>query len=263
MEIPRPRSRSSSTSSSTCSGSPLALDPSVLELLNSHLTEKAEEEARFKALEAEHVAARLAGLDVEDDDAGREDKPMISLDDYKKTFGEDWQLSQFWYSNEFADHLSTKLHGMCTRETKIAFMCSPTAFVSFQHMKQLPGAHVFEVDSRFAALSPRQFVPYDLDSPDDFPKKFQGFFDIVVVDPPFLNEVTNVKVSSTIRQIIKPKGKLLLITSTSIEDIFKKVYSEPPLGPLRKTALDVQHGQLANDFASWGNWDGAEEFGRD
>lgn len=36
-----------------------------------------------------------------------------------------------------------------------------------------------------------------------------------------------------------------------------------PLGPLRETALSVEHGRLANDFSCWGSWDGAERFGED
>lgn len=89
-------SRSSSSSSEFSSGSPLELDSDVLALLTAHLADKADEEARFKALEAEHVAAQLAGLAVDSDEDDCEDKPMVSLDEYKKTFGEDWQLSQFW-----------------------------------------------------------------------------------------------------------------------------------------------------------------------
>ena len=38
-------------------------------------------------------------------------------------------------------------------------------------------------------LSPKQFFPYDLDEPDVFPESLKEKFDIVVADPPFLNEV--------------------------------------------------------------------------
>jgi hypothetical protein len=45
--------------------------------------------------------------------------------------------------------------------------------------------------------------------------------------------------------------------------MIKKLYNCPPLGPMRKTALEVEHGQLANDFACWGSWEGAGSFGMD
>lgn len=53
------------------------------------------------------------------------------------------------------------------------------------------------------------------------------------------------------------------MTSTSVEDILYKLYDSPPLGPLRKTSMQIEHGRLVNDFASWGSWDGAERLGMD
>jgi len=129
-------------------------------------------------------------------------------------------------------------------------------------MKQLAGAKLFEFDRRFSVLSSTQYVPYDLDQPDSFPNTLKETFDFAVVDPPFLNEVTNVKVIRTLRQLLHPtRGKLILLTSTSIEDIIVRLYDSQPLGPLRKMALSVEHGQLANAFACWGSWHGAEEIG--
>ncbi|KAF4623401.1 hypothetical protein D9613_001465 [Agrocybe pediades] len=128
-------------------------------------------------------------------------------------------------------------------------------------MKPLRNARLLEYDQRFSILSPRQFFPYDMNEPDVFPEELRKNVDIAVVDPPFLNEDTHTKVLQTIRQILHPKSKLVLLTSTSIEDIILRLYDEPPLGPLRRTGLTVEHGRLANDFACWASWEGAEEFG--
>jgi len=73
--------------------------------------------------------------------------------------------------------------------------------------------------------------------------------------------VTNAKLCQTLRQVLKPRARLLLITSTSVEDLIEKLYSAPPLGPMKKTALVVEHEQLANNFAAWGSWADAEYFG--
>ena len=59
------------------------------------------------------------------------------------------------------------------------------------------------------------------------------------------------------------RGKLLLVTSPAIQDVLDKLYNKPPLGPLRRTSLDPVHGELANEFACWGSWDGAEKFGKE
>lgn len=78
------------------SGSPPKLDPSTLALLDSHFSQKAEEERLFRELEAERVAAHIAGLALEAYNHQLEEKPMVSVADFKLAFGEDWQLSQFW-----------------------------------------------------------------------------------------------------------------------------------------------------------------------
>ena len=77
-------------------------------------------------------------------------------------------------------------------------------------------------------------------------------------------QVTNTKLRTTLRKILHPtKGKLILLTSASVEEILEKLYDAPPVGPLRRTAFDPEHGQLANSFACWGSWVGAEDFGRE
>lgn len=76
------------------------------------------------------------------------------------------------------------------------------------------------------------------------------------------SQVTNENVIKTLRQLLHPtRGKLILLTSTSIEEIIFRLYDKQPIGPLRKMALKVEHGQLANDFACWGSWEGAENIG--
>lgn len=87
---------SSSLSLSFSSSSPI-LDSSTLALLDAFLLAKADEEQRFHDLAAEQAAARVAGLALEGipvPDSG--EKPMLSVDEYRLAFGEDWQLSQFW-----------------------------------------------------------------------------------------------------------------------------------------------------------------------
>lgn len=98
-------------------------------------------------------------------------------------------INIYRYTESFANRLAETLHSLCDSTTKIAFMCCPTAFVAFQHMKRLENALLLEFDQRFAVLSPKQFIPYDLDEPDIFPESLKGSVEFAVVDPPFLNEV--------------------------------------------------------------------------
>ena len=98
-------------------------------------------------------------------------------------------MNIYRYTETFANRLAETLHSQCDSTTKVVFMCCPTAFVAFQHKKRLDNAMLLEYDQRFAVLSPKQFVPYDLDEPDVFPESLKGSVEIAVVDPPFLNEV--------------------------------------------------------------------------
>lgn len=78
------------------SSSPPRLDLNTLALLDTFLSHKAEEERRFNDL-AEKAAAQVAGLALDPHtDGGEVEKPMMSVDEYRLAFGEDWQLSQFW-----------------------------------------------------------------------------------------------------------------------------------------------------------------------
>ncbi|KAL0578838.1 Protein-lysine N-methyltransferase efm5 [Marasmius crinis-equi] len=249
---------------STLSGSPPALDPSTLSILNSFISSRDQERALFNQLAEQTALTHGIGVEASPEDVNEEEiaKPMLSVDEYRVAFGEDWQLSQFWYSTDFATYLARSIRSIAKPTDRIAFLCCPTAFVAFQHEYSWRKAHLLEFDSRFSVLDPKRFVHYNLDEPDVFPEGLRGKVDIAVVDPPFLNEVTNRKLATTLRQILNPEqGKLIVITSTSVEDVLRQTYSEHPLGPLRRTVVEVEHGQLANDFACWGSWDGAEVFG--
>lgn len=95
-----PRSSGSPLSlspSSSASGSPLQLDPSTLALLDQFLTEKTEAEEKFAKLEEAAHARLVAAQNGEEhgEEQGEETK-MISVDEFREMFGEDWQLSQFW-----------------------------------------------------------------------------------------------------------------------------------------------------------------------
>lgn len=52
--------------------------------------------------------------------------------------------------------------------------------------------HLTELDRRFAILAPGQYIPYDLDGPNNFPVELRQYFgcDLVVVNLPLLNEVS-------------------------------------------------------------------------
>lgn len=88
--------RSVSPASSASGSPPPQLDPTTLALLDSFYNERTAAEQKFQELE-EAAHARLlkaqGGEGAEQDDEAKE---MMSVDEFRSLFGEDWQLSQFW-----------------------------------------------------------------------------------------------------------------------------------------------------------------------
>jgi hypothetical protein len=264
MEFPKAQSRSPSPTLSDTSDSPLQLDPQTLAVLDSFISSRADQELRFSKL-ARQASVQVAGLDLDrkvDDEENT--NVMMDVDDFRAAFGEDWQLSQFWYTTRFALRLARSVHELCEPSSVVAFVCCPTGFVAFQHVRPSKGVVLLEYDQRFAVLAQRKYIFYDLEEPDGFPEELRENVDVAIVDPPFLNEVTNKNLEKTLRQILHPtRGKLIIVTSTSVEPVLHEVYAEAPLGPLHKSMLEVEHGQLKNNFACWGSWPGAKDFGKD
>jgi len=105
IDLPQP----AASDSSSPSGSPLALDPSTLALLSNFYQEREQAEQEFRDLEEKAHKRLLKAKGVEGEDGeqgldqdekfesveGGEDK-MMTVDQFRKLFQEDWQLSQFW-----------------------------------------------------------------------------------------------------------------------------------------------------------------------
>ncbi|KAF8627277.1 hypothetical protein AX17_006322 [Amanita inopinata Kibby_2008] len=285
------------SSLSTLSSSPPQLDDSTLAILDAFLPAKADEEFRYNELATECSAAYIAGLaldgKIENTKTGPPEgaivegqesnfeKGILNVNDYLLAFGEDWKLSQFWYTPKFANKLACVIRSLCPSDDAsieklgqpftIAFLCSPTAFVAFSNLcstldEKVIQIRLLEYDQRFAALAPGQYIPYDLNEPDEVPQSLLRSVHLAIVDPPYLNKAsratTNAKLSRTLSLLLHPtEGRLLLVTSTSIEDILRRIYTSPPLGPLHLTKLHVEHGHLANDFVCWRSWPSAAELG--
>ncbi|KAK4700440.1 EEF1A lysine methyltransferase 1, partial [Phenoliferia sp. Uapishka_3] len=275
-DSPAPTSRRSSTSSAASSSSSsldsdlaqLTLDPKTQALLDSFYQSEADRESKLQELK------RSAGGGNGDEDGSREDAAEgavdggeiepISVDTFRELFKEDWQISQFWYSTPFATSLSAYISSCLPSPTSpVAFLCCPTGFVAFQHQhaqnrERRRQTKLWEFDERFGLLRKENFVKYDLNNPEEFPEEWKGSVELAVVDPPFMNEITNLNLAKTLKALLHPtRGRLILLTSTSVEHHFENVYGEPPLGPLKRVEeLVVRHeGGLSNGYGVWSSFE--------
>ncbi|MCJ1373766.1 hypothetical protein MMC20_004995 [Loxospora ochrophaea] len=90
-------------------------------------------------------------------------------------FTEDWNASQFWYSDETSSALAKQLLDGATSETTIAVVSAPSVFIAIKNLLSSedstasPQVCLLEFDERFAALD--NFVRYDFRSPFKLPRK--------------------------------------------------------------------------------------------
>lgn len=125
--------------------------------------------------------------DQADGDFSSKNKEGINL------FKEDWQLSQFWYSDETADTLADALLEGADADTVIAIASAPSVYAAIKKKpaNEVNTKHIYllEYDKRFELLAGKEhFIFYDYKNPLDFTAEIKGKVDRLIIDPPFLNE---------------------------------------------------------------------------
>ncbi|KAJ0041576.1 hypothetical protein NL108_013731 [Boleophthalmus pectinirostris] len=191
--------------------------------------------------------------------------------------GEDWGLSQFWYSEDTARQLAEELvqeagpggrYNMVavfdivssaskTLETylcvllRIACVSAPSVY---QKLKQgvVAGSEdvsvqLLENDRRFASYGD-DFIFYDYHQPLALPAHVHPHsFDVVLADPPYLSHECLSKVAQTVRYL--SKGKVLLCTGAVMQSTAKELLDVDMCD-----FLPQHHRNLSNDFRCYTNY---------
>jgi len=187
----------------------------------------------------------------------------ISMD----LFGEDWNASQFWYSDETARTLARQLLAEATKDSCIALVSAPSAYVALRNIlrhRQVtdrPRLVLLEYDQRFQVLGP-DFVPYDFEHPLRLPDELKGKFDRIICDPPFLSDDCQTKTALTARFLARswvtpqdPDQGVRLITCTGerMEPVIGKLYGK--IG-VQTTTFEPEHSKgLSNEFRCYANFE--------
>lgn len=242
--------------------SDLELSTSTLDALKSFYAERDARAEQFAKLQAE--AEERHALDVK-----------LSMD----AFTEDWNESQFWYSDETATFLAKQLLADATPTTSIAVVSAPSVFVQLKNLlnsdaykdKPKPKLTLLEHDNRFAVFAD-EFVFYDFAQPLKLPSHLKGAFDRVIVDPPFLSEDCQTKAALTVRWMLKSsqgkeekeekgeKPKIIACTGERMETLVtEKLYKSYGL---RTTTFEPKHARgLSNEFYCYANFEVKPEEG--
>ncbi|KAL6077456.1 EEF1A lysine methyltransferase 1 [Balamuthia mandrillaris] len=167
---------------------------------------------------------------------------------------ENWQLSQFWYSEETAMLLAEEALQLCPPLSgqRVACISTPTIFRAIQQLP-MDSSHVFlfEYDKRFADYG-EQFQFYDYNEPLNVPAHFHHTFDCLFVDPPFLAEECLTKTLQTVALLSRNTDtKLIVLTGGVMEDVL--VRNGPPGMQRSSWAPQHKHG-LRNNFSCFLNY---------
>lgn len=194
-------------------------------------------------------------------------------DDYDRQvsidlFQEDWQLSQFWYTDETADILAKALLEGADEDTVICIASAPSVYAAVTRIpkEEVPTKHIYllEFDKRFQAMAPKHFFFYDFNEPENVPEILRHKCHRLLIDPPFLEELCQIKSAQAARNLLaEDHGKLTksgdkmfkLVSSTGerMRDVIKKAYPETSL----TSFLPEHKNGLSNEFRCYASFEGS------
>jgi hypothetical protein len=182
---------------------------------------------------------------------------------------EDWQLSQFWYSETTCRFLAAEV-GRCTgagggggggapaKPALAAFLSSPSAFKAYRAAFPAAPAVLLEFDERFSCFG-EAFHRYDYNAPLVLPAALLGRCAVLMLDPPFLQRDCLAGFAKSVRALAAPSARVLLATGAV------QLRAARELLGLRPTRAAVEHadGRLSNPFKLFTNCDAGELGGWD
>ncbi|KAL5282356.1 N6AMT2 family protein [Megaselia abdita] len=169
-------------------------------------------------------------------------------------FAENWQLSQFWYSDETIKHISALIGKAARKKDNVALLSCPSLYISCKAVHH--NTIIFEFDDRFKIWE-KDFVKYDFNNAYDenYLDEFRHNFDIVIADPPFLSKECFEKFAFITKKIVKPNGKILFCSGEVVEEYVAKFLD------LKKCSYKPKHTRnLGNDFTTYSNFNSDQFF---
>lgn len=194
-----------------------------------------------------------------------EQQQEVTIDAFK----EDWQLSQFWYTDETASILGKALLEGADKDTVIVVASAPSVYAAMKKFdkEDLPTEHIYllEYDKRFEVLAGKDhFFFYDYNHPEDIPEKLAKKCHRILIDPPFLEDECQTKSAQAAMNLIVDdkssktskgdlKYKLISSTGERMRHVIKKNYPDTSI-----TDFYPQHKNgLSNEFRCYATFEGS------
>uniref|UniRef100_A0A914Y133 Protein-lysine N-methyltransferase n=1 Tax=Panagrolaimus superbus TaxID=310955 RepID=A0A914Y133_9BILA len=171
---------------------------------------------------------------------------------------ENWQLSQFWYTDDTSIRLAKECIAACLQEAeenesrRIACVSCPSVMEKLLECEEVISGRIvpflFEYDTRFAAKYGDSFSFFDYNNQDMIDPKLIASFHLVIADPPFLSDECQLKTAVFARRLLRQNGntKLILCTGATMETMAEKAFNA------RRSVFKPEHrNNLANEFACY------------
>ncbi|XP_031637807.1 protein-lysine N-methyltransferase CG9154 [Contarinia nasturtii] len=183
-----------------------------------------------------------------------------SMESEEKEFEEDWQLSQFWYDKNTVCSLSKVCLKLIIErhqyqkpsQIAIALLCCPSLYKSVKAIHPNGIVRLLEFDTRFSAFG-NDFEYYDykdVKTNEILQNNYGNFFDILIIDPPFISKECIEHVSTLIHVIKKENSKIIMCSGQKAADWIKNYLL------LNIQAFQPGHQRnLANEFSCYANFD--------
>ncbi|KAI1808672.1 putative N6-adenine methyltransferase-domain-containing protein [Daldinia bambusicola] len=225
---------------------PITLSSHALAALQEFYGERDAHADKFEKLKAAAEDQHAAGAQP------------LSMD----AFTEDWNESQFWYSDETATLLAEQLLDGVREDEVVAVVSAPSVFVALKNLLNAADTStpkpkkvfLLEHDQRFSVFP--EFVLYDFQQPLKLPAELKGAVDRIICDPPFLSEDCQTKAALTVRWMSRPcpRPRLVVCTGERMEPLVAKLYRS--LGARTTTYEPVHARGLSNEFYCYANFEG-------
>ncbi|KAI0503331.1 putative N6-adenine methyltransferase-domain-containing protein [Xylaria bambusicola] len=241
----------------------LTLSPDALAALTQFYAERDAQTEKFEKLRARAEADEGARGQVVNEPEPAAGELSIH------TFTEDWNESQFWYSDETANLLGHQLLIGTSDDSVVAVVSTPSVFVALRKITTAAGytgpkpkMFLLEHDYRFAVFP--EFVFYDFAEPFKLPTHLKGAVDRMICDPPFLSEDCQTKMAMTLRWLARTKTgavstaetktfpRVLICTGERMEKLVNRLYK--PLN-VATTTYEPVHSGLKNEFRCYANFE--------
>lgn len=229
---------------------PLSLSSHALEALQQFKNEEKERNENFASL-LDQSQKRF-----------EKSQQQVSID----LFQEDWQLSQFWYTDKTAEILGRALLEGADADTVIVIASAPSVYAAIKKFppENLPTEHIYilEYDERFKLLGGSNFSFYDYHKPNDIPNHLRNKCHRVLIDPPFLEEecqanssiaAHNLLVKDTSERTMTGDLRYKLVTSTGerMKDVINVNYPDTHI-----TDFYPEHKNgLSNEFRCYASFE--------